>query len=192
MSLNQKELKLFSRFDSAKGIFGDSHITKRYLSDMHECFYDSRAREQALAKGNPLIYTVATKEFGSGEGDLHYGIGTLYPGMIGDEYFMTKGHLHEWRAAAEVYVGLEGKGMMLLQDEATGQSTLVPLEANSVVYVPGHTAHRTMNVSDLPLVYLGVYPARAGHDYKTIANRNFESVVVQRDGKPCLVARATL
>ena len=78
---------------------------------------------------------------------------------------------------------------MLLEDEATGESRIVPLRPNGVVYVPGHTAHRTMNVGRTPLTYLGVYPAKAGHDYSTIAKTNFRCVVVEREGKPAMIER---
>ena len=78
---------------------------------------------------------------------------------------------------------------MLLEDEAGVESAMMPLQPNGVVYVPGHTAHRTINTGRTPLTYLGVYPARAGHDYGAIATRNFRRVVVERDGKPTLVER---
>lgn len=102
---------------------------------------------------------------------------------------MTKGHLHSWREAAEFYFGLSGEGVMLLEDEATGESRMVPLRPNGVVYVPGHTAHRTMNTGQVPLTYVGVYPAKAGHDYRTIAKTNFRWVVVERDGRPAMIER---
>jgi glucose-6-phosphate isomerase len=136
-----------------------------------------------------LIYSVAAIEPAHGVGDMHCGLGILHPGLVGDEYFMTKGHLHTWRDAAEIYIGLRGNGMMLLQDESSGQSLAVPLRANGIVYVPGRMAHRTINVDDTPLVYIGVYPARAGHDYEAIAKSNFRSVLMKRDGKPQLLQR---
>jgi glucose-6-phosphate isomerase len=111
------------------------------------------------------------------------------PGKIGKEYFMTKGHLHSWRPAAEVYIGLSGEGVMLLEDESAGESHMVELRPNGVVYVPGHTAHRTMNVGSTPLTYLGVYPARAGHNYSSIAQKNFRCVIIERDGKPTMIER---
>ena len=58
-----------------------------------------------------------------------------------------------------------------------------------MVYVPGNTAHRTVNTGDEPLVYLAVYPASAGHDYGVIAQRNFRSFVVKRDGQPSVLPR---
>jgi len=105
------------------------------------------------------------------------------------EYFMTKGHLHARREAAEFYIGLQGEGVMLLENEATGESCMLPLRPNQAVYVPGRTAHRTMNTGSGPLTYLGVYPANAGHDYSAIARRNFRRLVVARDGQPVMVER---
>ena len=67
---------------------------------------------------------------------------------------------------------------------------MLPLQERTVVYVPGHTAHRTINTGDGPLIYLGVYPAAAGHDYGAIAERNFRKVVVEREGRPVMLDRA--
>lgn len=161
----------------------------RRLSDLAGCFADARAYAAACATGDPVIYCVASVEPGDGDGDLHYGLGVLQPGRVGAEYYMTKGHLHAWRPAAEIYIGLRGEGAMLLEDERSGASTLAPLRPQSIVYVPGGTAHRTINTGDTPLVYLGVYPARAGHDYGAIAERNFRHVVVEVDGRPALIER---
>lgn len=182
-------LDLLSSFDPLTGTIPGAAQVQRYLSDLRGCFADAHAFETAAAAGNPLLYTVASVQPGAGAGDLHYGVGRLMPGKVGAEYFMTKGHLHAWRDAAEVYLGLTGDGVMLLEDEATGASRLLPLRPNTVVYVPGRTAHRTMNVGPTPLTYLGIYPAQAGHDYTTIAKSNFRCVVVERDGKLVLLER---
>ena len=183
------QAKLLSRFDPLTGEIAGAPVTERHLGDLRGCFADSAAFELALAAGNPLLYRVASVEGGTGAGDLHYGVGLLMPGKIGDEYFMTKGHLHAWRPAAEFYFGLVGEGVMLLEDEATGESRLAPLRPHGAVYVPGHTAHRTMNTGRGPLTYIGVYPAQAGHDYGAIAGRNFRMMVIERDGQPAMVAR---
>lgn len=181
--------QLLSRFDPATGEIAGAPVTQRHLSDLRGCFADSAAYEAALTEVDPLLYRVAGVEPAAGSGDLHYGAGLLMPGKIGDEYFMTKGHLHSWREAAEFYIGLTGDGVMLLEDESTGESRMVPLRPNHVVYVPGRTAHRTINVGTTALTYLGVYPAQAGHDYAAIARRNFRCVVVERDGRPVMIER---
>lgn len=184
--------ELAFRFDLEAGAIAGAPVTRRYLSDLEGCFADAAAYAAARAAGNPLLYTVSTIEPARGPGDLHCGVGVLMPGRVGSEYFMTKGHFHARREAAEVYVGLRGEGVMLLEDEATGESRIEPLGQGRVVYVPGHTAHRTLNSGSVPLVYLGIYPADAGHDYGAIAQSNFRMVVVDREGGPAMVEREML
>ena len=179
-------------YNPKTGELSAGQVVERRLGDLRGCFADTGAFETALADGNPLLYRVAAVEPGGGLGDLHYGIGVLYPGRVGDEYHLTKGHYHATREAAEVYIGFRGEGYMLLEDESTGSSRLEPLGAGRIVYVPGYTAHRTMNTGTEPLVYIGVYPANAGHDYGSIAERNFLQVLVERDGKPTLLNRCDL
>jgi glucose-6-phosphate isomerase len=164
-------------------------VTKRYLSDLRGCFVDADAYEAALKIDNPLLYSVASVEPADSLGDMHYGVGRLMPGRIGEEYYMTKGHLHSWREAAEIYIGLSGEGAMLLENELTGESHSAALRPHGVVYVPGHTMHRTINTGQTPLVYIGIYPANAGHDYGAIATRNFRDVVLERNGRPINLER---
>lgn len=174
--------------------FNDSDIkgadrTERRLSDLKGFFADTKKYNQALKKNNPIVYHVQNICPADGEGDLHYGLGTLMPGKIGSEYYFTKGHLHSWREAAEVYIGLQGDGLMLLEEEETGKTKIFPLQKNDIVYVPGCVAHRTVNCGTIPLKYLGIYPAKAGHDYGAIADRNFYSVIAEIDGNPKLIGR---
>ena len=180
---------LLGRFDPEAGTLAGARRVERCLSDLKGVFLDETAYAAACAQGDPLVYSVEAIEPGAGDGDLHYGVGLIHPGRIGQEYFMTKGHLHRWREAAELYVGLSGKGVMLLEDEATGESRMLPLEAGIAVYVPGHTGHRTANVGDKPLSYIGVFPARAGHDYGAYAGRNFRCAIVDEGGEPRMIIR---
>jgi len=177
------------RFDPEDGALEGAPETVRRLSDLRGIFADRAAFEEALADDNPVIYRVRSIENANGEGDLHYGLGILMPGRIGDEFYMTRGHLHAWRPAAEVYIGLRGSGVMLLEHEESGTGSALPLEAGTIVYVPGSTAHRTINTGDEPLTYIGVFPARAGHDYGAMAARNFRNVVVARDGRAEMMVR---
>ncbi len=165
-------------------------LIERRLSELRGIFVDDHAYEAALAAGDPVVYNVQSVAPAEGEGALHYALGSIQPGRIGDEFYMTKGHLHAWRLASEIYIGLSGQGMMILEDEHSGQSEAVPLVANSIVYVPGATAHRTANTGDEPLVYLGIYAFNAGHDYATIAERNFRKLLVGPSSKPILADRA--
>ena len=170
-------------------IAGHSPV-ERHLRDVCSAFADQPAANALLASGDPLLYYVTLIDEHNGAGDLHYALGVLMPGKIGAEYFMTKGHFHAWRPAAEVYIGLRGQGMMLLEHETTGECTAVTLAADTVVYVPGHTAHRTINTGSEPLVYWGILSSDAGHDYGAVGNRNFRQVIVEVDGQPVVMERA--
>lgn len=179
------------RFNLQTGKFDGLPAPERHLRDLRGYFVDSEAFERLVAAENPVLYTVAVDETTQGEGQLNYGVGVLMPGRVGAEYFMTKGHFHAWRQAAEVYIGLSGNGLMLLEEETSNEERLLSLDAGCVVNVPGFTAHRTINVGTVPLVYTAVYPAGAGHDYGVIARRNFQSVVIDVDGSPTLIRRET-
>lgn len=173
----------------ADGKIAGRRPAERHLRDLSAAFADQVAAAN-LAADNPLLYYVTMIDDHNGAGALHYALGVLLPGKIGAEYYMTKGHFHAWRPAAEVYIGLAGQGLMLLEDEETGACTVAPLAANTVVYVPGHTAHRTVNTGSEPLVYWGVLSSDAGHDYGAVGERNFRQVVVAVDGQPVVMERA--
>jgi glucose-6-phosphate isomerase, archaeal len=179
---------LSARLDLEAGVIDGAPVARRCLADLVGLFADKAAYDRGLAEGNPVLYTVSSVEAAQGDGQLHYGLGVLMPGKVGREYYLTKGHLHAWRPAAEVYLGLRGHGFMLLEDER--DSRVLPLQRDTVVYVPGHTAHRTINTGNEPLIYLGVYPAAAGHEYAVFAERNFRKVVVEQDGQPVVLDRS--
>lgn len=181
---------LSAQLDLDQGRIAGASVTRRYLRDLQGCFADEAAYQAVLRQSNPLIYSVSTVAPSEGHGQLHYGLGVLMPGRVGREFYLTKGHYHAWREAAEVYLGLRGEGYLLLEEEQSGKSHLLPLCPHRVIYVPGHTAHRTINTGSVPLVYLGIYPAGAGHDYAPIAARNFRYLVVDRQGRPELVERS--
>lgn len=186
-SIDLKDLSVPYGIDPA--VLEGRPLVQRRLSDLDGCFADEAARAAALEEEDALVYAVSSVEPADGEGQLHYGLGILHPGKVGREYYLTKGHLHAHRAAAEVYIGLSGRGEMLLEDEAGEVARRCPLGAGRIVYVPGFTAHRTVNTGPEPLVYIGVYPSSAGHDYGAIAGRNFRHVLVEEAGKPVLLKR---
>jgi glucose-6-phosphate isomerase len=159
---------------------------ERRLSDLKGLFTDTDA-EAALLYENPLIYHVyeATHQ-PKVPGQLMYGTTVIYPGKVGDEYFMTKGHFHGLRDRAEIYYGLTGEGLLLMMTPEGAINTQV-MYPGAGCYVPPHWAHRTINTGSHPFSFLAVWPADAGYDYGTIAERGFASIVVERDGKPAVV-----
>ncbi|MCZ7539826.1 MAG: hypothetical protein M5U29_07950 [Anaerolineae bacterium] len=110
----------------------------------------------------------------------------MRPGKVGDEYFMTKGHYHARGECAELYYGLLGEGYLLLQTPE-GEVSLQRIVPGAAAYVPPYWGHRTINTGTRNFVFLAVYPADAGYDYKTIAERGFASILVERDSAPTLV-----
>ena len=181
---------LLSRIESSVARLAESPPVVRRLSDIRDCFVDPAAVDTHIAEADAVAYTVISVEGGDGDGDLHFGLGVLEPGRIGDEYFMTKGHLHAWRDASEIYIGMSGHGVLLLEHEDGGTVRWAELTSGSLVYVPARTAHRTINTGDVPLVYLGIYPAAAGHDYAAIGESNFAQVVVAGADGPEVRRRA--
>src|SRR5690606_41422914 len=87
------------RFDPLTGSIAGRAPTSRYLADVGASFADRQAYTQVVAT-NPLVYQVTHVEDHSGDGQIHYGIGIIFPGKVGREYFTTKSHLHGWRPAA--------------------------------------------------------------------------------------------
>jgi glucose-6-phosphate isomerase len=160
-------------------------VQQRRLSDMRGLFADPAA-EYALMSANPLIYEVYEAAQNPKEaGHLLYSTTIIRPGKVGDEYFMTKGHYHAKGECAELYYGLLGEGYLLLQTPE-GEVSLQRIVPGAAAYVPPYWGHRTINTGTENFVFLAVYPADAGYDYKTIAERGFASILVERDGVPVL------
>jgi glucose-6-phosphate isomerase len=181
---------LARRINISAGTIDGAPLVRRTLSQMKDAFADRVSCEAILRSGDPLLYTVSTCAFAEGPGELHCGLGVIHQGRVGDEYFMTRGHVHAKREEPEVYVGLRGRGIMLMQREDGSLSSSADLSGECLVYVPGHTAHRTINTGDEPLVYLGIYAAEAGHDYETLRTKNFTDAVIRRGGSPVVIARS--
>jgi glucose-6-phosphate isomerase, archaeal len=179
----------FTQFDPLTGNVPGATVYERRLSDLRGLFADQTAYTAALAQDNALLYKVFSVIPDERADALFYAAGVIYPGRVGDEYYMTKGHYHAQRDEPEFYLGLRGAGMMVMENEQ-GESWTVPLVANSMVYVPGHTAHRTLNVGNAPMTYVAICPMAAGHDYESIVRQNFRLVVVAQAGQPVVVERA--
>ena len=179
-----------THFDPATGTIPGLPSTVHRLSDLQGSFADHAAYRRALEAEDRVVYLVTSIDTPRLEGGLSYALGMIIPGKIGQEYHLTKGHFHAWRPAAEVYIGLSGEGRMLLEGEGKGQVKILPLLPNTAVYVPGYTAHRTVNVGSEPLTYMGVFPAQAGHDYGSLTQQNFRHVIIERDGEPVVLERA--
>jgi len=152
-------------------------VQERRLSDLRGLFADREA-EAALMAEDPLVYRVYdAADLPKEDGHLQFSTTVIQPGRVGDEFFMTKGHYHARADRAELYYGLSGRGMLVLQTPE-GRAEALPMVAGTAAYVPPHWGHRTVNTGDEPFVFLAAYPADAGYDYGTIARDGFAGLVV--------------
>jgi glucose-6-phosphate isomerase len=174
-------------FSLKNGFSQKATSTKRKLSQMKGMFADKAAFDKVLAGGDQLIYEFY--ELGAPETaeDLAFGTSICYPGKIGNEYFMTKGHFHTILDTSEVYYTLSGEGCMLTESPE-GDVVLHPLLSGNAVYVPRRYAHRSINTGKVPLVTFFVFQGNAGHDYGTIETKGYRKLVVEGDdGKPKMI-----
>ncbi|WP_435929036.1 glucose-6-phosphate isomerase family protein [Dryocola sp. BD613] len=147
--------------------------------DLQGVFHDPDAW-QAISPETP-VYEVEMLSSPQGEGELYVGVTHLRPGRVGDEFYMTRGHFHQRREQGEVYFGLQGAGLLLLQDEQ-GKARLQQVSPGSIHIIPGFTAHRLINTGHEILSALAVWPSAAGHDYASLA-QGFALRVLERDGR---------
>jgi len=173
-------------FDTKTGLSQTAQSTKRQVSNMKGMFVDSAAEAALIENGDPLVYEFY--EIGAPEhpGDVAAGASITYPGKVGEEYFMTKGHFHTILDTAEVYYTLSGQGYMLIESPE-GDWEAHALEPGKMVYVPKRYAHRSINTGDTPLVTFFAFRGDAGHDYGTIETKGYRKLIVERDGKPTIV-----
>lgn len=170
----------------ADGISSYKVKVERRLSDLREYFSNKLAVEEVLSMGeDPLIYAVYEMPRGA-EGELDVGCTIIYPGKIGEEYYFTKGHFHAKDFTGEIYIGMRGEGKILMQDRR-GETKILEIKPNVLVYIPPGFAHRSINTGNMELVFLAIYPSDAGHDYDTIRKTGFAKIVVEKDGKPIVV-----
>jgi glucose-6-phosphate isomerase len=161
---------------------GSNARYEKFLPDLQGLYCDSEAYEAALADddGRP-VYWVESSRTEDGPGGLITGISVLEPGTVGAEYVMTRGHLHAIADRSELYLGLSGRGVMIL-DTVEGESRVVEINPGEAVYVPGHWVHRSVNVGTERLVTLFCYAADAGQDYSIIERAGGMASLVLTDG----------
>ncbi len=146
-------------------------------------FHDEAARK--AIDSSEIVYAVEYwKPVAEGtEGGLYWGNSTVFPGLVGDEYFMTRGHFHHRRDRAEYYVTVSGTGLLVLMDEQR-RPDVQEMSPGTTHYIPGHTAHRVVNTGETALTFLACWPSDAAYDYATIEEHGFSVRILRRDGRP--------
>jgi glucose-6-phosphate isomerase, archaeal len=158
----------------------------RKLSDMKGMFLDTEAECRILEKEDPLIYSFSEKVLPEENGHLQLATTTIYPGKVGDEYHMTKGHYHRRPDTSEMYLGLDGEGCLLVQT-VEGEFESITIRPGTVAYIPPYWGHRMVNEGMKPFIFFAIYPGDAGHNYGDIERTGFVKALVERDGKPFLI-----
>lgn len=176
-----QSLKPDSWFLSGEGITESVKLMKHLAG----VFADETARKQL----NPdmLVYNVQAHlpvQEGT-QGGLYFGTTIIQSGVVGNEYFMTRGHFHAQADRAEYYWGVQGEGMLILMDEArnTWAEKMFP---GSLHFIPGRIAHRVANTGNVPLIFGACWPSDAGHNYEEIESSGFSARLIKENGEPIL------
>lgn len=173
-------------FSLNNGLSDSRKSNQRRLSQMRGMYYDSKAFDELLREKDHLIYEFYELGIPPTEGDLAFGTSITYPGKVGNEYYMTKGHFHQILDTAEVYYCIGGKGYMLMED-SYGNWDAQELTPGKAVYVPKGYAHRSINTGSEPLITFFAFRADAGHDYGTIETMGYRKLIIEKDGKPTII-----
>lgn len=165
-----------------------SHVVTCRLSEMPGRYADHAAEKKLLTSSDPLIYRADEILAPETRGELHTSVTVVFPGKVGDEYFMSKGHYHVVPACVKVYLAITGSGYLLMQNEQ-GDTMEVAMTPGTVAYCAAGWAQRTVNVGNEPFAYFKYWPADAGHDYDRVLDEGgFLKRVVERDGRPHIIS----
>ena len=182
---NKKSMAI--RFNLEDGLSPECKSTKRMLSAMEGMYLNNKKLKEMIRNEDILVYEFYELGIPKNSGELAYGTTILYPGKVGNEYFMTKGHFHSKIDTAEIYYCIKGHGYLLMENPESDVE-IQEMSHGISVYVPPRFAHRSVNISDSePLIMFFVFRADAGHDYKTIETKGFRKVLIEKDGKPELI-----
>ena len=162
----------------------EGELIIRKLNDMAEMYQNQEAVKESF-KENPVIYKFYNVQIPEESGHLQHCISIVYPGKIGNEYYMTKGHFHKIKDTSEIYLTLKGRGKLVMQTPDQ-RSKVVEMKEGSISYIPPYWAHRTINIGDEPLIFFSVYRGDAGHNYGIIEKKGMAVIIVEEEGKPAI------
>jgi glucose-6-phosphate isomerase, archaeal len=155
---------------------------QKRLGDLAGLYADAAAFSRKLAaEGNSIVYDVADFRPSAAAGDLIFGITRMSPGIIGEEFYLTRGHIHAQADRPEIYYGQAGDGLMLMESP-DGETRVVEIAAQTICYVPPYWIHRSINTGSTDFIMVFSYPADAGQDYGIIEQSNGMRQRVMRGG----------
>jgi len=153
------------------------------IRDLSGVFADTAAFARLVAeRGDDTAYAV--DEFRPARvapQDLIFGTSILEPGRVGDEFFVTRGHIHIKSDRPEIYFCQSGRGVLHME-LPSGETRPAEMVPGTVVYVPPYWIHRSVNTGDVPLVTFFAYPSDSGQDYDIIARAGGMRTIIVADG----------
>lgn len=155
---------------------------EKRIGDLEGLYADSVSFAQ-LSQADPdhIVYRVHETRPQQAAGDLIFGTTWMEPGRVGDEFYMTRGHIHARANRPETYYGESGSGLMLLENPE-GETEILEISPRVLVYVPPMWIHRSVNTGDTPLVMSFCYPSDSGQDYEIIARSGGMAKRIVADG----------
>lgn len=160
---------------------GNGHYKKTY-DNLVGLYADSSAFQDMLAeRAGQVAYEVTSYTPGDKVSDLIMGVTRMEPGKVGDEYFLTRGHIHANGDRPEIYYGQSGTGVMQLESPE-GEVRLVEIRPQGICYVPPFWIHRSVNTGAEDLVMVFAYPSDSGQDYGIIERSGGMRVRIVDDG----------
>lgn len=146
--------------------------------------YSDEAAFRTMQEGwnDTIVYEVTEFRPSERAGDLIFGLTRMLPGKVGEEYFITRGHIHKQSDRPEIYYGQKGHGLMLMESP-DGDIRIVEIDENTVCYVPPYWIHRSVNTGNDEFVMLFCYPADSGQNYDCIAKAGGMRIRIIDDGK---------
>ena len=157
------------------------HYSKTF-NELEGMYENEQEFKKMLPKWeNQVVYEVWEHRASKNKGDLVFGTSVMKPGRVGDEFFLTRGHLHQKAYCAETYFCLRGIGVLLMESP-DGEIKALKLDKGQLVYVPPFWFHRSVNIGDSELVTLFTYNSDAGQNYEILKKRGgMRKRVVQKN-----------
>ncbi|MBS7653813.1 MAG: glucose-6-phosphate isomerase family protein [Candidatus Bathyarchaeia archaeon] len=153
-------------------------VDVRKIKDMKGYFQNEEAR--SLMDPETIVYRVYRKM----HPEISYGITEIFPGKVGCEYFMTKGHFHKRIEAPGIYLCLKGLGIAILQHENEAYPTLIaPFEKGTIALMAPFYAHRVINIGEENLIFIGFSATDSGFMYGPLERKGFKFLIVERENQ---------
>ena len=142
------------------------------LSELKHLFNEKSVNEE-LKKSDSSVYSVYEHKVPKRKGHFIALSTIIYPGKVGDDFFMIEGFEHKNVSSAEVLLCLFGKGYVLMQPEF-GDKKVVNIQKGSICYIPPYWSYRVVNNSSANLSFYCIFSAYSTYYSSKLAKSNKE------------------